>query len=237
MFFKETFGNEVFFTDIMGIFEGPVTLKGITQAILALNGKGTSNLQVKAEENFQAGETKINKGDLINTGIDVAKDTYIPIGVKVVFDEGRLKAGISCALCHATVNQSGKVIAGAPNTDLNMGLMLAMGSNTAAYFTHTEMESIKEFIKKDGKVIPGTQKEKLPDPDLLEQFVDQEIVKYPTGSVDTTIDFANNPVQTPDSYTFGDHPFGWSGQGQIGPFKGLSAAINNAHSQNMDALS
>jgi cytochrome c peroxidase len=234
MFFEETFGDEVFFTDIMGLFNGPFTLSEITKSLIKLGGKGTSNLRVKAAKSFHAGNITMKKGDFINTGLDVAKGSYVPLGLKVVFDEGRPKVGVSCAACHASVDEKGNVRAGAPNTDVNIGLTLAMGTNTASYFTHTEMKNLKDFINNSA----GEKRNiSLPDKKKLEKFVDSEIVKWPPGSNDTTIDFKNNPVQIPDTYTLGDEPYGWSGQGQIGPFKGLSAAINNAHAQNMDTLS
>jgi cytochrome c peroxidase len=234
MFFEETFGNEVFFTDIMGLFNGPLTFGNMTKALVKLGGKGTSNLKVEAAKSFHAGNITIKKGELIDTGLDVAKGSYIPLGMKFVYDQGRPKVGISCAACHASVNDKGNVMAGAPNTDLNIGLAVAMASNTASYFTHTEMKNIKDFIKKntgDRQIIS------LPDKQKLEEFVDSEIVKWPRGSNDTMIDLKNNPVQIPDSYTRGDDPYGWSGQGQIGPFKGITALINNAHAQNMDTVS
>lgn len=234
MFFEETFGNEVFFTDIMGLFNGPLTLGNFTKALVKLGGKGTSNLQVKAAESFKVGKVTIKKGDLIDTGLDVAKGSYFPIGMKFVYDQGRTNVGISCAACHASVNEQGVVMAGVPNSDLNIGLILAMASNTSAYFTHTELKNIKDYIEKGTE---NNQYISLPDKQRLEEFVDSEVVKWPRGSNDTTIDFKNNPVQIPDAFTRGDFPYGWSGQGQIGPFKGLSAAINNAHSQNMDTIS
>ncbi|MEH7094089.1 electron transport protein [Neobacillus vireti] len=234
MFFEETFGDEVFFSDIMGLFDGPFTLGKMTKALIKLGGKGTSNLKVEAAKSFHAGNISIKKGDLIDTGLDVAKGTYIPLGIKFVLADGKPKAGISCAACHAAVNDKGNVMVGMPNTDLNIGLTLAMATNTASYFTHTEMKSIKDFIKNDAR---NSKSISLPDTKELEKFTDSEIIKWPRGSNDTTIDFKNNPVQIPDSLTLSDHPYGWSGQGQIGPFKGLSAAINNAHSQNMDAIS
>jgi hypothetical protein len=43
-FYKETFGNEVFLTDIMGIIDGAFSIPNITKAIISLNGKGTTNL-------------------------------------------------------------------------------------------------------------------------------------------------------------------------------------------------
>lgn len=239
LFFEETFGNEVFFSDILGMFDGPFTLGNVAKAIIKLKGEGTTNLRVEAAEDFNSGDVLIKEGEMIDTGLDVAKGSLVPLGVKVVLAEGRLKAGISCAVCHASVDSKGKVIEGIPNSDLNIGLALAMGSNTASYFTHTEMSSIKQFIGSLDRVVETSngRKEPLPDPDSLEEFVDSEVLKWPLGSNDTTIDFKNNPVQVPDAMTLGDQPYGWSGQGVIGPFQGLSAAINNAHSQNMDATS
>lgn len=234
MFFEETFGDEVFFSDIMGLFDGPFRLKNITRALIKLGGRGTTNLKVEAAKSFHVGNISIKKGELIDTGLDVAKGSYIPLGMKFVLAEGRPKVGVSCAACHAAVNDKGKVMAGMPNTDLNIGLILAMGTNTASYFTHTEMNSIKDFIEKDKKAANGIS---LPNIKELEEFTDSQIIKWPRGGNDTTIDFKNNSVQIPDALTLRDHPYGWSGQGQIGPFKGLSAAINNAHSQNMDSVS
>ncbi|MFC4321154.1 hypothetical protein [Litchfieldia salsa] len=239
MFFKETFGNEVFFTDILGMFNGPFTLGNLAEAIIKLKGEGTSNLQVEAADSFSAGDVHIKKGGLIDTGLDVAKGSLTPLGIKISMDEGRPKVGISCAACHASVDRKGNVVAGIPNADLNVGLALAMGTNTASYFTHTEMEGLKEYLQKHETSTLKVKGEemKIPDMKTFEEFVDSQVVQWPLGSNDTTIDFKNNPVQIPDTFTKGDHPYGWSGQGQLGPFKGLSAAINNAHSQNMDAVS
>ncbi|RSK26033.1 electron transport protein [Bacillus sp. HMF5848] len=238
-FFKDTFGNEVFFTDIMGIFNGPITLVNIAKAINQLGGKGTTNLQVKLAEDYSIGDYSFKKGDKLDTGLDVPKGSYIPLGVKFVYDKGRVRAGITCAACHATTTRDGQVIQGAPNTDLNIGTVLAMATNTASYFTHTEIKSIKDYIteRSTSFTTPDGKANKLPDPEKLEQFVDSQIIEWPKGSNDTTIEFKNNPVQIPDVFTLGDHPYGWSGQGLAGPYKGLTAAINNAHTQNMDATS
>lgn len=239
LFYQETFGNEVFFSDILGLFSGTFTIPNIMKAIIKLNGEGTSNLKVEAAHTVKIGNRTINEGELIETGLDVPKGAYAPLGIKFKYDDGRFKAGVSCAACHTTVDKQGSVIQGAPNSDLNVGLALALGTNTASYFNHTQLESLKKYIKDSTRTVKTSdgQEESLPDIDSLEEYVDSELVKWPQGSNDTTIDFKNNPVQIPDAFTKGDHPYGWSGQGLIGPFNGISAAINNAHSQNMDATS
>jgi len=239
LFYEETFGNEVFFSDIMGMFDGAFTIPNIARAIIKLNGKGTDNLQVPAAKTVKVGDMTIKKGELIDTGLDVPKGALVPLGVKLKYEEGKVKAGISCAVCHASLDNKKEVIHGIPNTDLNIGLLVALATNSASYFTHTEMESIQAFIRSTDRTVQSTEGKELalPDVETLEEYVDQEVLKWPRGGNDTSIDFKNNPVQTPDAFTLGDHPYGWSGQGQIGPFKGLSAAINNAHAQNMDAVS
>jgi len=55
-FYEETFGNEVFFSDIMGMFDGAFTIPNITRAIIELNGKGTDNLQVLAAKTVKVGD-------------------------------------------------------------------------------------------------------------------------------------------------------------------------------------
>lgn len=240
MFYEETFGNEVFFTDIMGLFDGPITIPNMVKVIVKLGGKGTENLQVELAESFTVGDQTFQKGELFDTGLDVPKGAFSPLGVKVKFADGRLKAGLSCALCHATVDRdTGMILQGISNSNLNMGLLLAMGTNTSAYFTHSEIKSLEDYLSDSGGKIKDSNGNivRLPDHQALEEAVDQHIAHWPKGSLDTTIDFVSSPVQIPDTFTLGDHPYGWSGQGIIGPYQGLSAAINNAHAQNTDALS
>lgn len=239
-FYEETFGNEVFLTDILGLVDGALSLPNITRAILALNGEGTSNLQVSLSKDVQIGERFFKKGTKIDTGIDVAKGSNIPIGMPVKIVNGKPKVGLSCAACHATVDRETKqVIEGAPNSDLNTGLMLALATNSTAYFTHAQINSIKDYITEDSRKVETSsgKKEELPDPGKLEAAVDKIFVNWPRGNFDSTIDMKSNPAQIPDSFTLGDHPYGWSGFAMAGPFEGLSSFSNNVHAQNSDSLS
>jgi hypothetical protein len=233
-FYEETFGNEVFLTDIMGIVDGALTIPQISKAILKLKGKGTTNLKVELAKDVEIGNRKYKKGDLIDTGLDVPKGALVPLGMPIRFSEGRIKVGISCAACHATVDPATKrVIEGAPNSDLNAGLLMALATNSAAYFTHTDREALKEYLKEERE---SNQELNLPDPEKLEKAVDAVFANWPRGNFDSTIDFVSNPAQIPDSFTLGDHPYGWSGFAMAGPFKGLSAFSNNVHAQNSDSL-
>ncbi|MDF2683981.1 MAG: hypothetical protein K0R47_5171 [Brevibacillus sp.] len=239
-FYEETFGNEVFITDIMGAFNGPLTLANVRKAIEELNGEGTTNLQVELAKTVTIGGQTFKKGMKVDTGLDVPKGWNQVLGMPLKQSEGTWKAGISCAACHATVDRDTRqIIEGAPNADLNAGLFIAMGTNSAAYFTHTDIESLQKYLNNLDRTVETSDGKKapLPDPKALEEAVDANALKWPKGNFDSTIDMKSNPAQIPDSFTMGDFPYGWSGHAMAGPFKGLSTFNNNVHAQNSDSLS
>lgn len=238
-FYAETFQNEEFITDILGILDGPLSLVSFGKALLELGGEGTTNLQVELTRDAMIGDKLFKKGEKIDTGLDVPKGSYAPLGMPMKFADGRIKVGISCAACHATVDHAtGLVIEGAPNNDINAGMLLALASNSAAYFTNTDVENIEKYIRDTDREIIGSNGETkhLPDPEALEKAVDTTLLNWPRGNFDSTIDLESNPAQIPDSFTLGDHPYGWSGFAMAGPFKGLSSLNNNVHAQNSDLL-
>lgn len=239
-FYEETFGNEVFITDIMGAFNGPITLANIKGAIEELKGAGTSNLRVKLAKTITVGGKTFEKGTYIDTGLDVPKGSNEVLGMPLKVVDGQIKAGISCAACHATVDPASKlVVEGATNNDLNAGLFIALASNSAAYFTHTDITSLQQYLRDKSLTVETSEgkTERLPDPKALEDAVDRNVLNWPKGNFDSTIDMHSNPSQIPDSFTTGDYPYGWSGHAMAGPFKGLSTFNNNVHAQNSDSLS
>lgn len=240
MFYKETFGNEVFLTDIMGLVNGAVTVPSIAKAIVALGGEGTSNLRVALAKDVTIGEKTYKKGEKIDTGIDVLKGTMAPVGMPVSWDRGQVKVGITCAACHATVTRdAAQLIEGVPNADINTGLLLlAMSSNSAAYFTHSDVKVMADYMKKAAGLVEAADgsKQPLPDAESLEAAVDETFAAWPPGNFDSSTDLVANPTSIPDSFTWQAHPYGWSGFAAIGPFKGLSSLNNNVHAQNSDAL-
>ena len=239
-FYEETFGNEVFFTDIMGQMDGPINFVSIGKAVGKLRGKGTSNLQIELSDDVTVDGQTFKRGTLIDTGIDVPKGSYRPLGIVTKVTREGLKAGMTCAACHATVdNRTGKVIEGAPNSDLNAGLLMAFATNSAAYFRHTDVnpEEIAQLKKHLDRLDGSEAKEKvLPDVKQFEDAVDRTLMSWPAGNFDSTIDLEANPAQIPDSFTFGDFPYGWSGFASAGPFHGLSTFNNNVHATNSDTL-
>jgi hypothetical protein len=115
---------------------------------------------------------------------------------------------------------------------------MALATNSAAYFTHADIKSLERYIRSIDRVVVDSKGEKssLPDPQLLEKEVDRIFASWPRGNFDSTIDMKANPSQIPDSFTLGDHPYGWSGFAAAGSFRGLAAFSNNVHAQNADSL-
>ncbi|HEY9845232.1 MAG TPA: hypothetical protein V6D03_03455 [Candidatus Caenarcaniphilales bacterium] len=149
--------------------------------------------------------------------------------------QGKLRVGITCAACHSAVDsRTGRVLEGAPNNDLDSGLILAFATNSAAMFRQTDVNSTQlppeehTYLKADG------QEARLPDPQALEDAVDAALLTWPPGNFDSTGTLVNNPSQNPSSYTFENYPYGWSGFSAAGSFHGLTTLNNNVHATNSD---
>ncbi|ADU32404.1 hypothetical protein [Evansella cellulosilytica] len=240
-FYKETFNNEEYMTDIVGILDGGITLPNMMMAILKqkLRGEPTDNLQVALAKDVTIGDKTYEKGELIDTGLDLPEGALSPIGMPVSYSKGKIRVGANCASCHATIDRNtGKIVEGAPNADFDAGMLLALASNSTAFFPNTEVEVMEKYISENSQEVMTSNGEKklLPDPEKLEAVVDETLANWPKGNFDSTIDLKSNPAQIPDSFTFKDHPFGWNGFASIGPFNGLTSLNNNVHAQNSDLL-
>lgn len=233
-FYKETFGNEVFLTDVTGILNGPLNIGNLTKAILALKGGHTTNLQVEMDRDMRVGNRDFKKGDIINTGLDVPTGSLFPVGVVANINNGKVRVGITCASCHARVDDEGKIIEGAPNNDLDTGTILALASNSAAWFRQTGVNPTQITTSGTTYIDATGKTARLPDVEALESAVDEQLLSWAPGNFDSTGDNRNNPSQNPSSYTLGAHPYGWSGPSAIGWFKGLTTLNSNVHGTNSD---
>ncbi|MBD2090696.1 hypothetical protein H6F67_12610 [Microcoleus sp. FACHB-1515] len=235
-FYEETFGGEVFQTEVTGALDGVLNVVNISQAILKLHGEATTNLQVPLNQDVTIGGRTFTKGTLLNTGLDVPAFSLTPLGMKISARPGKVKAGITCALCHASVDRAtGRVIEGAPNNDVNMGLLLASATNSAALFRQTGVNPTKLPPGNHTYINSQGQEARLPDAKLVEDAVDAQLLTWLPGNFDSTGNMVNNPSQNPASYTFENYPYGWSGFSAIGWFHGLTTLNNNVHATNSDA--
>ncbi|PSB61400.1 hypothetical protein C7B61_16000, partial [filamentous cyanobacterium CCP1] len=207
-FYTETFGNEVLFTDIVGILDGPLNIPRLAKAVLALKGQPTNNLQVTLDEDITVGDRTFTAGTVINTGLDVPKGSLFPLGLVTHIDHAQPKVGISCALCHAAINEdTGLIAEGATNIDVNLGMLLAFASNTAALFRQTDVNPVDipsgqhSYINGKGKAAV------LPDVQQLEDEVDAAVLAWPPGNFVSNGDLKNNSAKVPSSYTHEAWPY------------------------------
>ncbi|NJL23107.1 MAG: hypothetical protein HC895_23445 [Leptolyngbyaceae cyanobacterium SM1_3_5] len=235
-FYEETFGGEVFQSDVTGALDGVLNVVNISQAILKLHGESTTNLQVPLNEDVSIGGRTFTKGTLLNTGLDVPAFALTPLGMKISARPGKVRAGITCALCHASVDRAtGRVIEGAPNNDVNTGLLLASAPNSAALFRQTGVDPTKLPPGNHAYINSQGQEARLPDAKQVEDAVDAQLLTWLPGNFDSSGNMVNNPSQNPSSYTFENYPYGWSGFSAIGWFHGLTTLNNNVHATNSDA--
>lgn len=235
-FYSETFGNEVFQTDVVGALNGAINPISLTKAIARLKGNSTTNLKIPLDEDVTIGGKLFPAGTLLNTGLDVPARSPIPLGMSVHINRGKLRVGITCALCHATLDkETGKILEGAPNNDLNTGLILAFATNSAAMFRNTGVNPTRIPAGENTYIDVSNKKFRLPDVKALENAVDAALLTWPPGNFDSTGTMVNNPSQIPSSYTFDAWPYGWSGHSSVGWFHGLTTLNSNVHATNSDA--
>jgi hypothetical protein len=239
-FYQETWGNEEFATEVLGMFQGALTRWEFAKAILRSRGTGTDNLQVRTGRAVTIAGREIPKGTLISTGLDLPKGALAPMGMTMKYSRGRLQSGVTCAACHSTWDTvSGLVVEGAPNLNINIGTLLALASNSASMIVNAEPGDLEKYLTGRSLTITTStgQSARLPDPKLLEDAVDHVFMSWPPGTFDSTADMVANPSQIPDSFTWMDHPYGWTGFASVGPFLGVSVLNNNVHALNSDGLS
>lgn len=204
-FYSDDLGNQTFFTDTLGLLDGPLRLRSLTWSLLALRGRGTTNLRVTLTQDATIGGRTFKRGERIDTGLDVAEGSLLPLGVVLHMDRLRVRVGFTCALCHSAVDpETRQVIHGAANNDLRLGTLLALADNSSALAAHAD----------------GAEAD--------EDTVDRLFLAWPPGMFDATDDGAANPTRIPDAFTRDEGPYGWNGSSRTGPFHGLATFIQTS---------
>src|SRR5207237_98328 len=124
----DTFGDEQLWTDVLRMHEAVATVNPATALAVGLK-VDVDALPTPVIAALQAGQV-----DLTNPAVTVELlRLNAVVGVKgTVSDTGQLtKVGITCALCHSSVDDSfapgiGKRLDGWANTDLNVGAIVAL---------------------------------------------------------------------------------------------------------------
>jgi hypothetical protein len=122
-------GRRAFYTEVFAnVPDSPVLWIAVAGAVLKLRGAGTTDLKISLPE-----------GQTVSTGLDVAAGSLVPLGVQMEFHRGRLRFGITCAACHASVDSRYQVLEGVPNRDFQAGLLFAQGRSwPPGYFDFTQ---------------------------------------------------------------------------------------------------
>ncbi len=194
-----------------------------------------TNLKIRADRDLRLGSTVFPAGSEVSTGMDIAVGETGPVGLQ--------SGGISCAACHASVDPaSGQTVTGRANADLNIGLFLALSSNTTSSFLRFNKNQIDPFdprfprtgrriIDSDGHTV------QLPDPVAFETAVDDLVLTIPPGGFDAAADATTAVSKIPDCFVFGEGGMGWDGGFQIGPFGGVTAITSAVHAFEINFLS
>jgi cytochrome c553 len=129
IFRYDTFGDEQLWTDVLKLHELVSTLPPTTALSVGLK---VDSERVPAEV-LASADLNDPKTTVALLGLDAV------VGVKAEVNDGKIdKIGITCALCHSTVDNSvmpgvGKRLDGWPNRDLNPGAIIALTPGLADF--------------------------------------------------------------------------------------------------------
>jgi mono/diheme cytochrome c family protein len=124
----DTYGDEQLWTDTLHLHEAIATVSPATALKVGLK-VDVEALPPAIISALQAGQVDLNDPAVT---IELLRLNAVVGVIGRVIDQGRLKSvGITCALCHSTVDNSfapgiGKRLDGWPNRDLNVGAIVAL---------------------------------------------------------------------------------------------------------------
>lgn len=194
-----------------------------------------TNLKIRPDRDLRLGSSVFPAGSEVSTGMDIAVGETAPVGLQ--------SGGVSCAACHASVDPtSGCMVVGRANSDLNIGLFLALSSNTTSSFLRFNKDQIDPFdprFPRTGRRIIDSEGHTihLPDPAAIEAAVDDLVLTIPPGGFDAAADATTAVSKIPDCFVFGEGGMGWDGGFQIGPFGGVAALSSAVHAFEINFLS
>lgn len=194
-----------------------------------------TNLKIRPDRDLRLGSSVFPAGSEVSTGMDIAAGETAPVGLQ--------SGGVTCGACHASVDPAtGHMVTGKANPDLNLGLFLALSSNTASSFLRFNKNQIDPFdprFPRTGRRIIDSAGNtiQLPDAAAFEDAVDDLVLTIPPGSFDAAADATTAENKIPDCFVFGEGGMGWDGGFQIGPFGGVAALSSAVHAFEINFLS
>ncbi|MCC5602680.1 hypothetical protein [Nostoc favosum] len=232
IFFNRKIGDTFGLQGVFGLGQGFTKISNeLGVAIASLQGQPTTNLKITLQNDLTVGSRTFPQGTVISTGLKVQRGQVVPLG-------NAPNGDITCAICHASLSNNGKILAGVPNGELAISLLIALSPNTAAGFARLNFNPLDPQYKGNGKTIIDSKgnKVELPDPEKFEKAFDDAVLDVPFGNFESSPDGIRNTTQIPNIFTFKDHPYAADGQFAVGPFAGLSAINNAVHSSEINLL-
>ena len=232
IFFERKIGDTFGLQRVFGFQLGLASiLPDMQTAIVAQQGKSTSNLPITLSRAIKVGSQVFPQGTRFPTGFDVLKGGVLPIGLTP-------KGEITCAICHVALTPKGQQLKGVPNGDLAIPFLIALAPNSAAGFARLSLNPLDPRFQGNGKTILDSKGRsvKLPDPTIFEQVFDDLALAVPFGHFESSPDGIFNTTQIPPLFTFKAGPYTAGGEFAVGPFGGLAALTNGVHSSEINLL-
>jgi hypothetical protein len=201
VFRYETFGNERFFSDILGLDDGLVR-RGVTPNALLAAGVQLDVDKLPAEFRLVDGGGGVYE-DASATRRLIEANAVIGL----VARDGRV--GVTCAWCHSRSDDRiyagvGRRLDGVPNARLAAGEVLAWGERSRAYLPFANVSRTGSGASVDLDAAT--------DPAGLEDAVDAALRAWPRGQADILPDGVGNPTDIPSLFVMGPHgPYLWDG--------------------------
>ncbi len=188
IFFNTKIGDTFGLQGVFGFGAGLLRVQPeLIAAITELHGEPTTNLRLTLQEDLTLGSRTYPKGSVIDTGLDVERAANFPLGLQ--FD-----GSLTCAVCHVVLSKTGERLKGVPNGDLNIPLLVALSTNTAAGFARLDLNPLDPSYQGNGKTIIDSDNQlvTLPDPEKFESAFDDAVLDVPFGNFESSPDAIRN---------------------------------------------
>ncbi len=209
VFRYETFGNERFYTDILGFDDG-LARRGISPNMLLAAGVQLDADKLPSEfRRFDVGD------DVYDDPLATRRLIEANAVIGLVARGGR--TGVTCALCHSRADDRlhsgvGRRMDGVPNSQIAVGEVMSWGDRSRAYLP---------FVNASGRGSgPRVDLDAADDAVATEGAVDAALRAWPRGRADVLPDGVGNPTDIPSLFFVAEHgPYLWDGS-----FSGLRDA-------------
>ncbi|MBI3607809.1 MAG: hypothetical protein HY207_07570 [Nitrospirae bacterium] len=199
----ETFRNEWFWSDTLGLAEGLARREVTPNALLAAGLQLDSD---KLPSDFRRSDVGI--GPYTDPR---ATRRLIEANAVIGLVARQDRIGVTCVLCHSRADDRfgdgvGRRVDGLPNTRLRVGTLIAWGERSRSYVPFLNLFGLGRGPQVDPAVSAFDGAE------ALEGAVDAALLSWPPGQADATPDGVGNPTDIPAIWNLTDvGPYDWDG--------------------------